>query len=76
MLRPAIHLCFGAIIALVVWSIVLIIHSGNGTSSKGALLIEDAERDLGDLPVGAHTIAFHVRNTTQQPQRIVGMAEG
>ena len=65
-----------AAIALLVWAVVQIALSGSGKPAQVALFIEEPEQELGQLPIGAHTVAFRVRNTTLQPQRIVGMAEG
>jgi hypothetical protein len=69
------RLFFLTAIGLLVWAGVLIAISGNAPSVREALVVEEPQRDVGELPAGAHTVTFRVRNTTQQPQRIVGMSE-
>jgi hypothetical protein len=76
MLSLAARLCFVAVIGLLVWAIVQMALSGNATPAREALVIEEPERDLGEQFVGSHTLTFRVRNTTPQPQRIIGSAEG
>ena len=75
MLSLASRLCFVAAMVLLVWAIVQMTFSGNAVPSQRALFIEEPERDLGEQPTGVHTIVFCVRNTTEQPQRIIGLAE-
>jgi hypothetical protein len=67
--------CFVSAIGLLVWVGVSMVVSENATPPRKALVIEKLEWNLGDQPVGTHLVTFHVRNTTQQPQRIIGMAE-
>ena len=75
MLSLASRLCFIAAIGLIVWAVVQTTFSGDAAPSQRALFIEETERDLGEQPIGVHTAAFRVRNTTEQPQRIIGLAE-
>lgn len=76
MLSLATRLCFVAAIGLFVGAVVQMALSGNVMPSQTALVIEVTEQDLGEFAIGVHTVAFRVRNTTLQPQRIIGMAEG
>lgn len=76
MLSLASRICFAATIALLVWAVVQMAHSGNATRTREALIIEEPERDLGEQFVGLHSLTFRVRNTTELQQRIIGSAEG
>lgn len=75
MLSLASRVCFIAAIGLLVWAIVQMALPANATPSQMALVVEEPEQDLGEQAVGAHTIAFRVRNTAERPQHIVGMTE-
>jgi hypothetical protein len=70
------RLCFVVAISLLVCAGAWIVVSGDAAPTPGALVIEEPELDIGELPPGAHIIIYRVRNTTQRPQRIVGLAEG
>lgn len=76
MLTLACRFLLFAAIGLFLWASVLFVVSDNASPVREALAIEEPERNIGELSVGAHTVTFRVRNTTQLPQRIVGMAEG
>jgi hypothetical protein len=75
-LTLATRLCFVAAIALIVWAGMWLLVSENSAPAQQALVIEEAERDVGQQLTGKHIVTFRVRNTTQRPQRIIGMAEG
>lgn len=76
MLTLVSRLCVIAAIALLVWAGVSLVVSGNAAPAREALVVEEPEQDVGQQPAGKHIVTFRVRNTTQQPQRIIGMTEG
>jgi len=70
------RLCFLAAIGLLTWAGVQMALSGNATSSQMGLVIEEPERNLGELPAGMHNVVFRLRNTTGHPHRIIGLNPG
>jgi hypothetical protein len=70
------RLFFAAAIALLVWGGVLMAVSENAAPTHQALVVDEPEQDVGQQPTGKHIVTFRVRNTTQRPQRIIGMTEG
>lgn len=64
-----------AAVGLLVCAGVLFFVSRYDAPASEALVVEEPERDVGELTTGAHIVTFRVRNTTQLPQRIVGMTE-
>jgi hypothetical protein len=45
-------------------------------AGRPAFNIDQAERDLGEFPVGESVITFRITNSSNQPARIVGTAFG
>lgn len=76
MLTFASRLCFVAAIGLLVWAGMWMVVSGNAAPTREALVIEEPEQDIGKQPTGVHTVEFRMRNTSDQPQRVIGFAEG
>jgi hypothetical protein len=70
------RLFFAAAMALLVWAGVLMIVFETAAPAQQALVIDEPEQDVGQQPAGKHILTFRVRNTTQRPQRIIGMTEG
>lgn len=70
------RLFFLAAIGLLVWAGVLFVVSETDVPARVALIVEEQQKDLGELTAGAHAVTFRVKNTSRLDQRIVGMSEG
>lgn len=46
---------------------------GNPTPPLEALVLERAQRDLGPMPIGVHTVEFPIRNRSGQQYQIIGV---
>ncbi len=64
--------CLLVAVGLLVWAALRMFVDENG----GGLVVEELERDLGEQTLGIHTLEMRVRNTADQPRRIIGLASG
>jgi hypothetical protein len=39
-------------------------------------VVEEADRDLGELTVGVHEVVFRLTNPADRPRRVIGLSEG
>lgn len=46
--------------------------AGAGRPAGRSLDVENAEQDLGNLPIGEHPVVFRVTNSSDQPGEVVG----
>ena len=60
-------------VGLLVWGGLYMVRSGDSWQDRHVLIVEDREQDLGEQTLGTHTLELRVRNTSNQPRRIIGM---
>jgi hypothetical protein len=76
MYRASAIVCAVAACGLLGWAAYSAYTAADDDSSvmggEGSLVVENAEQDLGELPVGEHVVVFRVINQSGQPAEVVG----